>query len=187
MAQYLLPCECGRKLTITKADAGERLPCECGRTVDVPTLREIQSLETVAAAAPGPVRRAWGKRQGLLFLGASLVVGAIVAGASLFILKPPTEAEIFKEVKDATHVDVDKLTPAGAWLQWNVVREGLLRRPTELEFGAVQYVHFNRVSWHYWTYIAAGIGGLGIVMSLIGLMIPQRKPQRRVAKPPAPA
>ena len=41
---YLLPCSCGREISIEPQQAGETVRCECGRTCSVPTMREVRSL-----------------------------------------------------------------------------------------------------------------------------------------------
>lgn len=45
--QYLLTCSCGRKLAVSKTQAGESIRCECGEQVTVPTLRGFADLPVV--------------------------------------------------------------------------------------------------------------------------------------------
>ena len=49
---YVLKCECGRELTVTRKQAGQALLCECGQRVTVPTLRGLSALPPAAAPAP---------------------------------------------------------------------------------------------------------------------------------------
>ena len=39
--QYLLPYDCGAKITVTASQAGDQLVCECGKNLDVPSLSLI--------------------------------------------------------------------------------------------------------------------------------------------------
>jgi hypothetical protein len=184
MAHYLLPCECGRKLEITKADAGEQLKCACGRKVDVPTLRGIEALETAASPA-APVQRAWGSRQGLVFLGA-LLLGAAVFGVLLLqFMKPPTPEQILMRVKKTERIDIDRFSPTDAWLQWNVVRQGLLRPYTPAEAEALKTGMNDHDNWRDWLLILCAAGGLGLVLLVGGLLA--RSKRVAVRRPPKPA
>jgi hypothetical protein len=184
MAHYLLPCECGRKLEITKADAGEQLTCACGRKVDVPTLRGFETLATAAAPAV-PARRAWGVRQGLVFLGALLFGIAVVGVVLLQFMKPPTPEQILMRVKKHEGVDIDRFSPMQAWLQWNVVRQGLLRPYTPAEAEALKVGMNDHDNWRDWLLILCAAGGLGLVLLVGGLLA--RSKRVAVRRRPKPA
>ena len=67
--EYLLTCACGRKIPISRSQAGQELSCECGQTLQVPTLRGLAELplaqsETVSATRNE--RRAWGGWRGTI-------------------------------------------------------------------------------------------------------------------------
>jgi hypothetical protein len=88
--KYLLPCSCGRSITIDIGQAGRRVTCACGASQDVPTLRAIRKLppagEEKAAKSAAP--RAWSPLQGALFgVGATLAfLSACVLAYSLSVL-----------------------------------------------------------------------------------------------------
>jgi hypothetical protein len=42
---FELPCECGRRIRVTAADAGTRVACECGVEQAVPSLSRLRQLE----------------------------------------------------------------------------------------------------------------------------------------------
>jgi hypothetical protein len=182
MAHYLLPCECGRKLDITTAQAGERLPCACGRTVEAPTLRGFESLEQVAGPS-APVRKPWGARQGLAFLGASMIVAAVVGLGLLFLWRPPTLEQMVMEARRPELLDVDTITPAGAWLRWDMIRQGLIRPLSVPEVEAAKYGMSTIENWREWRLIACVGGGLGAVLVAASFLIPKRTRPRPV--PPA--
>ena len=119
--KYLLPCErCGEKLTVDVSQAGRQLACRCGATLEVPSLRAIRSLETVADRSAKPARRSWNPTRGVLFaVGLVLVLaGLIVAGnagirwATATVPPPP--------VVNAGPVlaEVDTLSSADTWDAW---------------------------------------------------------------------
>jgi hypothetical protein len=84
--QYLLPCSCGRKLTVDRSQAGLRLPCACGASVEVPTFRGLKELEPVADSRPAAApENPWGPRQGVIFLGVVIAIcGAALSGVLWF-------------------------------------------------------------------------------------------------------
>jgi hypothetical protein len=183
MAHYLLPCECGRKLDVTTADAGEQLSCACGRKVDVPTLRGLEELEQAQPRPSAtPSARLWGARQGLAFLGASLVVIAMVCLVLSQLWRPLTGEEMLMEAKKPDLVDVDTVTPAVAWLRWDIVRQGLLRPLTVPEAEAVKSGRNSIENWHLWRIIACVGAGLGLVLVLASFLIPQRGLARRAPR-----
>ncbi len=182
MAHYLLPCECGRKLDVSTADAGEQMTCPCGRKVDVPTLRGLEALEPAASSPSSTAQRAWSGRQGVAFLGASLIVVAGVGLIALLCAQPPTAEQLLMRVKRAEHVDVDKLPPAEAWLRWNEIEQGLMRL-TVPEVETLKYARTLSDNWRIWRTIAYAAGGLGIALIFASFLIPRRRSVRAAQKP----
>lgn len=89
MANYLLPCSCGRRATVSASMAGERVRCECGAELEVPTLRGLSNLARDESIARPARDRAWTDRKRLIF---ALVVLGLAAGAVagyLAIQMPP--------------------------------------------------------------------------------------------------
>ena len=92
--QYLMPCDCGVKITVTASQAGDQLVCECGKNLDVPSFTELRQLEPAAAPTDGPdhKRRNWSRVQALLFtcglLTAVVASGGIGCMADLLSLLP---------------------------------------------------------------------------------------------------
>ncbi len=118
--KYLLPCaQCSEKRTVDVSQAGRQLVCRCGATLEVPSLRAIRALETVADAGAKPVRRSWSPARGVPFaVGLVLVLaGLFVAGnaglrwATAEVPPPPATA-------DPLLPELDTLSPADTWDAW---------------------------------------------------------------------
>ncbi|WP_439624199.1 hypothetical protein [Gemmata sp.] len=46
---YQVPCECGKSITVTGADAGASVRCGCGKTVEVPPLHKLRKADGEAS------------------------------------------------------------------------------------------------------------------------------------------
>ena len=87
---------------------------------------ELSRLEP--AAVTTPIRqKAWGLRQGLMFLGSMVVGGGESRLAAIFRWSPCLPLKRQKFPKRA----LKELQPADAWFYWNVIRLGMpaMRRP----------------------------------------------------------
>jgi hypothetical protein len=67
--EHLLACGCGRKIRVSRSQAGQELSCECGQKLQVPTLRGFADLpvaqsETLSTSTSE--RRAWGGWRGTI-------------------------------------------------------------------------------------------------------------------------
>jgi hypothetical protein len=47
--EYLIQCECGKRLAVMAGSAGASLPCGCGRSVRVPALSELRAQQGLPA------------------------------------------------------------------------------------------------------------------------------------------
>ena len=88
--EHLLTCGCGRKILVSRSQAGQELSCECGQRLQVPTLRGFAELpvagpETLpakpraASITAESERRAWGGWRGTIMAisVAMLVISAL--------------------------------------------------------------------------------------------------------------
>src|SRR5579871_4799314 len=126
MTQYLLPCECGRKLPVSVSQAGDRIACECGAVVEAPTLRRLKQLEPAGAAvsasapsttaAPVAKRRSWTPSQGVAFLGLALVAISGLGAVVLLAVKPQKPVDVVQPL------DVASMSPATAWTKWAEIK-----------------------------------------------------------------
>jgi hypothetical protein len=167
MARYLLPCNCGRRLTVTAAQAGDLMQCECGQRVEVPTLRHLAALEQVADAPRQ--EQTWGARQGLIFLGGTLIVLAAVALVWLQIREPKPIREPLVEL------DVNKMTFADLWAFWPRLEQGIQRILFAREAATFERNRYEISQWRQWRWTAIAVAGAGVLIIVIGLFVVPRK------------
>lgn len=68
---FLLPCTCGKKVSVDAGQAGTNVACECGKQVTVPRFRAMRELERVQPA-PAEIsaeskKGQWNALRGVLF------------------------------------------------------------------------------------------------------------------------
>lgn len=114
-------------------------------------MRELSRLEPAATATP--VRqKAWGLRQGLMFLGSVFVGIGVIAGSYFSLVAMPAPQEV-----DIPQVWLDGLPPAGAWQLWSNFRHGMPRKPDDvLASLVVQRDRAQRGVHFAWMVIALG-------------------------------
>jgi hypothetical protein len=130
---FLLPCACGQKVRVGKAQAGQAVACTCGKSLSVPTLRALRELEVAPPdERPTKARKAaaWSPWHGAAFSGGLAVaaISLLLFGINLFYL---TGAAIFSEdhtdklVGSATG-ELDLFSAEQMLNEWNsMVKEGL--------------------------------------------------------------
>src|SRR5262245_23704231 len=85
--KYLLPCPaCNSRIPVETGQAGQTIRCTCGNSVEVPSIRGLRTLEPLTDERPAAA--SWTRRKGLLFLGAALSIGALMAAAAVAALRP---------------------------------------------------------------------------------------------------
>jgi hypothetical protein len=128
MADYLLPCTCGRKTPVSTRHAGQTVRCQCGAELEVPTLRGLAELER-AEPSGRTSRGAWDNRHRVVF---AFVVGAVVCFglAAYMAVKMPAKIElpvitvdantpilavydVYYDLQRGIDVDQPTLTPEG--------------------------------------------------------------------------
>jgi hypothetical protein len=121
---YLLPCpSCGNRFSVSLGQAGQVVHCKCGSTIEVPTIRELRSLEVVddpSSAAP-----AWSRRQGLIFLGSTITVLALIGIGLLWYLRPPIvniSASLEEPDLAAIQKEIDAVPPDENYMRYESVR-----------------------------------------------------------------
>ncbi|HEV3415602.1 MAG TPA: hypothetical protein VG056_02265 [Pirellulales bacterium] len=168
MAKYLLSCTCGRRIPVAAAQAGEQLQCECGQQVEVPTLRHLTSLERLDDSSARP-QRAWGARQGLIFLGACLIAVAVGGLLVLQLQKPQPIQE------PAANVDVAAMSPAEIWMQMDRLERGIKR---QLSIEEAIRLRQHKIAMDYWELMriaGLAVAGAGVLVVVIGSFIAPAK------------
>lgn len=188
--RYLLKCECGIEHPVETAQAGDTLPCSCGRTVSIPSFRELRQLPPAAAGGPPKkAKRAWHPLQGLLFgVGSVMFTVWTVWGVSLEIHRrvldleedPRIQQELQRNLKN-----IGKLKIHESYEVWKLIQQrGLGRRQPP------PYV-LNRELNRYWLsveiqmFLAALVGVVLIVVSLVIRPGQKRRGQRPASRPPS--
>lgn len=180
---------------MTSAQAGNRLTCSCGKAVDVPTLRELQSLERIEVPAASRRAREWSFRHGLILFGATIAVVALIVSAWLQIRRPRGLMVVERLMPSSNgknspwYDDIQPLgnfksfPPADVWLTWaTAMPVGADLRLTKYGmFAAYTETRLVTDSRDY-RYFAWGIGGVGVVLLVVGLLIPERKSRRAPAR-----
>jgi hypothetical protein len=133
--QYLVPCVCGERLSVTRSQAGQELICSCGKTVQVPKLREMASLEVAAAPVPARGTRGnrpkWGMARGILAaFGLAFALGCFANGLYYLYWRAQIDTSITMDVELAEGEKmIEQLKPMQLWELYNDFQEtGLAAR-----------------------------------------------------------
>ena len=172
--KYLLPCQqCGEKLMVDVSQAGRQLTCRCGVALEVPSLRAIRELETVADPVAKPSRQSWNLSRGIVFAAGLVltVAGFLTAGVAGFnwataTIPPPPTVEVAPML-----AEVDALTPAGTWDAWVDLRTnglGPYYPPTKvLVEASIERLFRIMVG-------ALAVAAVGIAMAAVSMLLPLR-------------
>ena len=193
MATYLLPCDCGKKLRVEAPQAGQMVRCSCGKSMEVPTIRGLARLDRARGPAVETGPR-WGPRQGLILLGA-VIAAAAVSGSIWLQVKEhqvhrdytPTGYEFTDEKAEQIRQDVDRLSPADTWRNWESLRKRVDRKPTPTEEQIVRVIAYRDgqvAAYRRWRYGTYGIVALGAILIGAALLF-TRSPRTARKAPPA--
>jgi hypothetical protein len=165
--KYLLPCECGKRLTVGTSQAGLTITCTCGRHVEVPTIVEMVKLDVADApdAQPAP---SWGPRQGCIFIGCLILLGAGSTAAYRIVVKRPATDPPVTIDREANRQQIEAMTPSQTMALWEQLRFGLKNNPyrdrPELEYEILAY-RAAVAHWWQWTWIIVGIAVAGLLIA----------------------
>jgi hypothetical protein len=113
--KYLLECAgCGHKTPVEAAQAGQQLKCVCGQPLEVPSARRLRELEPIAEAEQRPAAT-WTARQGVVFLGAAIVIISAIVAAVVIMIRPSAPDRNFMTLdidRPAIQREVSALLPA---------------------------------------------------------------------------
>ena len=125
-ASYYLDCQCGKRLTVEPRQAGSQLTCDCGATLEVPTLRGLQSLPR-AEDRPEQTAAVWTVRQAVATAGVLLALMLFSMGCWYWWQERQFQnyragLEDKTQLVEAMNTDVAKhleeATPLQAWRYW---------------------------------------------------------------------
>ena len=129
--RYLIECSCGEKIAVGAGQAGQEVRCDCGRAVQVPLLRELRGLPTVAAADPDRAKTSPSPRPRVLallvFCGVlGTVLSLLLSGVLLFARSQMDPSWTHEAQRDYDGQIIDSLPADEMFNAWHDLRhEGL--------------------------------------------------------------
>lgn len=106
-AVFFLPCPCGAKVRVSRAQAGQTVGCGCGKEIAVPTIRGFASLEIAEEKVdPG---LAWSPLRGMLLVAGFLLILASGLGFGGYLVLLPGGVRPVRSL-DATAADIAVLS-----------------------------------------------------------------------------
>lgn len=183
--KYLLPCECGHKNVVDRAQAGRSITCQCGASLDVPALRHLSHLEPAAAEPAPPSRSAWGPWHAVATLG--LFIIAVGGGSAAYAYFFPPQPPPFPEAAELERIrpqDVARMSPIEAFRLWDTVKTGInpidrqRMEQYDNEVEAYFKVLHEQVRWFWACLVAAGIGIAVTIGGLVGIIATRIAPRR---------
>lgn len=165
--RYLLPCSCGKTVSVSPSQAGGTAACDCGARLEVPRLGEMRQLptdESVAATAAG-----WGFRQGVLTAGLMLAA-ALAAGAGWFAAvepEPPAPPDAVAR-QAAVERQVDAMSPRDLHRLLIQVYEPLAKRGFKEAKSPADVATLQRIDeCRLYRNVLLGAAGAVVVVSLV--------------------
>jgi hypothetical protein len=158
--------------------AGETIFCGCGAAVEVPTLRELRSLEPAVFQASDRSRPAgrWSAERGIAFTtGALLILAAAITHWQI----APRRAvlEIRQPAFQEINFDVQRLSPLQAWEAWEHFRDEKLEYRVTPQYLENRAKHRELSYYLYAAWTAAAIGLATIIASLAWPRTRNARPQ----------
>jgi hypothetical protein len=166
MPFYLLPCPCGRNVTVEPRQAGGEVPCPCGRRLDVPRMREMRLLECVENLPETAIEQrpaAWGAAQRLKLIGVVVLGIALVAVVAIHRTRPMSPDEAMARYLDESRVR--DFTPLQTLDYWKWLRRGL---PSQTRAQEQLYAQ-AMILYRAWLTLAGLLGGAGAVLLGAGM------------------
>ncbi|WP_425396670.1 hypothetical protein [Aeoliella sp.] len=169
--KYLVPCTCGKSVSVTVHQAGSRVPCVCGTPVDVPPLRKLRTLERDEQIAE-EATAAWTAQHSFAFGGTVLTL-ALLAVAGWMTATQPETPDFGKgyqqQLAARTDVMLEKGKPIDFWMNW------LHSEPTLTEYGFDEISTAQEVSYQQQLderlmhrNIVLGLAGVVVVLTVVG-------------------
>lgn len=123
MAKYLLPCDCGKSVSIEAIQAGQTVSCVCGKALEVPALRAIRQLELDEQSETSAEGRRWNATFGAVFaIGCLLIVFGVAIGLISHLQWVNERSQIptlpTTEETQAWISQVEGMSAVEAWQEW---------------------------------------------------------------------
>jgi heme A synthase len=172
--KYLLPCRCGRQITVELREAGETAVCPCGQSLPIPTMLEMTALEPVLAEASPPSEHVWEWQHRMLLLGGTLLLLGISFGTYFHWTRPVAPSDTIDP--EAIRQSASNLTPLQTWHYWRLMKQGLDRRTDQR--------YADAMTIHRWEQGFAGMAALiGIALIGVGVAMGKRQGEGETGRP----
>ncbi len=161
--KYLMTCACGQQTAVDSSQSGLRLPCQCGQQLEVPTHRGLMQLPraepaTTTVATETATTGGWGRRQGVLFLAAMLLLVAAALWGWVHSRMP----------EDPWPKAVAEAEPQQMLMLWSNLRGGI--DISDQEQGQSLKRLYDSVQ--FWKNMAFGLAGFAGLVALAGVLLP---------------
>ena len=183
--KFLLPCTCGEKLVVGRAQAGLTIACTCGREWEVPTRRGLEQLEPAEPAVEPAPKRTWGPAQALMALGILITLVSGGWAAYRYFVPPEVNPDISIN-RNANRAIFERMTITQTFEYWDLTRHDIESDTDPLTETAGQMADYYRLNYRdywRWTWFFAGLAAAGLVLAISGLLLfapgtRKRAPQR---------
>ena len=169
---YLLPCACGKKTEIDAGQAGLNVRCDCGAQLAVPTMRGLSQLERVespSAQGRGETQQSsWGARQGVIFLGAVILLGALFPVAYQLYYYPQRPQLFRTDFKELNAQEIEQATLPQTFELWRELKLGFEQQGEHPQMQ--MYIMMEKQARE--KLIATGaVAAVGLLLIIVGLFI----------------
>ena len=164
-AKYLLPCRCGRQMTVEPREAGQTSLCPCGQSLLIPTMLEITRLEPAPAETSLPPKAAGAGPTPCCSRGLRWLWWQSLWRACFATLPGGSHR---RHRSQALRLSAHKLPPLRTWQYWQLMKQGLDRR--------VDQMYMDRMTaYHFWQGAAAVTALIGVALIGSGVAIGKKR------------
>ena len=183
--KYFLPCSCGEKLLVSRAQAGLTITCTCGLKWELPTQRGLEELEPAEPDVQRVRKRSWGPAQALLTLGILIAIPSGGWAALRFYASP--EANPYNINSNVNRAIFDRMTITQTFEYWDLARHDI-EADTDPQVESIGEMadeyQFNYRDYWRWTWFFAALAVAGLLLAISGPLFfspgtRRRAPQRR--------
>ncbi|HVX63091.1 MAG TPA: hypothetical protein VHC19_20890 [Pirellulales bacterium] len=172
MTLYYLPCSCGKKIEVDAGQSGLNVHCQCGADLTVPTMRGLKQLEPVEApseAVAAETQQAnWGARQGVVFLGLVVLLGALLPGLFAWYNYPQRPQLFRTDFKELNAEEIEQASLPETWELWKELHQGFEMQGEHPQMQA--YMAAEKQAREKLTVICVA-GAIGLAIIIGGLFI----------------
>lgn len=172
MTLYYLLCGCGNKVEVDAGQSGLSVRCSCGAELPVPTMRGLSQLERVEAPAETKSAAApqaeWGVRQGIIFLGLVILLGALLPGLFLWYSYPQRPQLFRTDFQELNAEAIQQASLPETWELWKELRQGFEKQGEHPHMQ--MYVIVEKQARERLIAIAI-VGAIGLAVTIGGIFI----------------